>query len=218
MDINKIYCGNSLDLINDLDIFPKLIIMSPPDIAETPYNFQEYKHFLNEIYNKCIDKMDEHGVLISITTDRKMNGEIYLKHIDIINSINKKSMLFNYKVWCKNLKTNLYILNYCHILCFRKSKKITNNKIKEWYKDVFIIERDKIKGYKTKDSFPSKLIEIIIKNFTNENDLVFDPFVGSGKTAKVAKNLKRNYIGFELEKKNVKIANKLLNEVTIEDL
>lgn len=215
MDINKIYCGNSLDLINDLNVSPKLIIMSPPDIAETAFALQEYQQFLNEIYNLCIDKLDEHGVLVSITTDRKMDGEIYLKHIDIINSIKSKSMLFNYKIWCKSRGINIYILNYCHLLCFRKSKKITNNKIKEWYKDVFIIERDKIKGYKTKDSFPSKLIEIIIKNFTNENDLVFDPFVGSGKTAKVAKNLKRNYIGFELEKKNVDIANELLREFQV---
>lgn len=35
---------------------------------------------------------------------------------------------------------------------------------------------------------------------TDENDVVFDPFLGSGTTAIVAKNLNRQYIGIEKEK------------------
>ena len=33
-----------------------------------------------------------------------------------------------------------------------------------------------------------------------KGDLVFDPFMGSGTTAVIAKKLKRNYLGFEIEK------------------
>lgn len=206
MDVNEIYLGNSLDLINDLDLSPRLIVMSPPDIAETKFSLDEYKKFLFDIYNKCFDKLDEHGVLTSITTDRKKDGEIYTKHIDIINSLRDKAMLFNYKIWAKSLSVNLYILNYCHILCFRKSDKITNNKIKEFYPDVWLIKREITKGYSVKDTFPERLINIVIRNFTNEGDLILDPFMGSGTSAVVAKQLKRNYIGFELEEKNINIA------------
>ncbi|MFH0779580.1 MAG: DNA methyltransferase [Parcubacteria group bacterium] len=48
---------------------------------------------------------------------------------------------------------------------------------------------------------PEKLIERIILASSNKGDLVFDPFIGSGTTAVVAKKLGRNYLGFEIEKK-----------------
>lgn len=43
------------------------------------------------------------------------------------------------------------------------------------------------------------LKELILDN-TNEGDLVFDPCAGSGSHLLVAKNLKRNFLGFEIEK------------------
>jgi site-specific DNA-methyltransferase (adenine-specific) len=45
---------------------------------------------------------------------------------------------------------------------------------------------------------PLSLIEYLIKLSTIEDQVVLDPFMGSGTTAIAAKNLKRNYIGFEL--------------------
>lgn len=45
---------------------------------------------------------------------------------------------------------------------------------------------------------PIEFINRIISISSNENDLVFDPFMGSGTTGKSAKILKRNYIGCEL--------------------
>jgi site-specific DNA-methyltransferase (adenine-specific) len=48
---------------------------------------------------------------------------------------------------------------------------------------------------------PLALVEHIIKIYTNEGDLVVDPFMGSGTTCVAAKNLNRNFIGIELDKK-----------------
>ena len=45
--------------------------------------------------------------------------------------------------------------------------------------------------------FPEKLAEDHILSWTNEGDVVLDPFMGSGTTAKMAMLNKRNYIGFE---------------------
>ena len=45
---------------------------------------------------------------------------------------------------------------------------------------------------------PIELIEFLIKLTTKENQIVLDPFMGSGTTAAAAKNLKRRFIGFEL--------------------
>ena len=44
-----------------------------------------------------------------------------------------------------------------------------------------------------------KLIAKMILASSNENDVVFDPFLGSGTTSVVAKKLKRNYIGIEMD-------------------
>lgn len=53
-----------------------------------------------------------------------------------------------------------------------------------------------------------KLLEDIILDNSNENDLVFDPCAGSGSHLFVAKKLKRKYLGFEINKESLDLANK----------
>lgn len=57
---------------------------------------------------------------------------------------------------------------------------------------------------------PEKLLAKIILASTNENDLVLDPFLGSGTTSVVAKKLNRKYVGIELEEKFACLAEKRL--------
>lgn len=45
---------------------------------------------------------------------------------------------------------------------------------------------------------PEKLIAKLILASSNSNDIVFDPFLGSGTTSVVAKKLNRHYLGIEL--------------------
>ena len=58
--------------------------------------------------------------------------------------------------------------------------------------------------------FPEKLAEDQISTWTNEGDLVYDCFMGSGTTAKVCCDLRRNWIGSEISKEYVAIANERL--------
>ena len=64
---------------------------------------------------------------------------------------------------------------------------------------------------------PLGLFKKIIELTTNKNDLVLDPFMGSGTTAVACKILKRNYIGFEKSSKYCKEAKKRV-ETTPESL
>lgn len=57
---------------------------------------------------------------------------------------------------------------------------------------------------------PEKLIAKLILASSNEGDVVFDPFVGSGTTAVVAKKLKRKYLGIERERKYIALTMKRL--------
>ena len=60
--------------------------------------------------------------------------------------------------------------------------------------------------------FPEKLAEDHILSWSNEGDLVYDPFMGSGTTAKMAIANKRNWIGSEISKEYCEIAEKRINE------
>ncbi|CAN5631775.1 hypothetical protein BH24ACI2_BH24ACI2_02950 [soil metagenome] len=59
---------------------------------------------------------------------------------------------------------------------------------------------------------PIELIEFLIKLTTRENQIVLDPFVGSGTTAAAAKNLKRQFIGFEISQEFYAKATERLEE------
>lgn len=61
---------------------------------------------------------------------------------------------------------------------------------------------------------PLQFIKNLIINSSQENQVVLDPFMGSGTTAVACKELNRQYIGFELNPKFYEIANDRLNDVT----
>ncbi len=60
--------------------------------------------------------------------------------------------------------------------------------------------------------FPVKLADRLIKMYSKEGDVVFDPFAGIGTTLIAAQNLKRHAIGIELNPKFAKIAEQWLAE------
>lgn len=60
--------------------------------------------------------------------------------------------------------------------------------------------------------FPEKLAEDHILSWSDENDLVFDPFLGSGTTAKMALKNNRQFIGAEISAEYCEIANKRIEE------
>jgi site-specific DNA-methyltransferase (adenine-specific) len=64
--------------------------------------------------------------------------------------------------------------------------------------------------------FPEKLAEDHIISWSNEGDIVLDPFMGSGTTAKMAKLNNRNFIGFEISEEYVDIANQRIKNTETE--
>ena len=76
------------------------------------------------------------------------------------------------------------------------------------------------KGFATKDKiayehpaiFPEKLVEDHVISWSNEGDVVLDPFCGSGTVAKIATALKRQWIGIEISKEYCETAEKRISD------
>tara|TARA_B110000858_G_C17658591_1_gene406126 strand:+ start:125 stop:901 length:777 start_codon:yes stop_codon:yes gene_type:complete len=61
--------------------------------------------------------------------------------------------------------------------------------------------------------FPEQLAHDHITSWSNENDTVFDPFLGSGTTGKIAQQLNRNFIGIEKVEKYFDISQERLKTI-----
>lgn len=59
---------------------------------------------------------------------------------------------------------------------------------------------------------PEEIVRRCVRLFTYIGDTVLDPFAGSGTTLKVAKELKRNYVGYEISKSYENIINRKLSD------
>ena len=62
---------------------------------------------------------------------------------------------------------------------------------------------------------PIKLMDWILKTYSNENMTIFDPCMGSGTTGVACKNLNRNFIGIEKDEQYFKIAEQRINARTL---
>lgn len=78
--------------------------------------------------------------------------------------------------------------------------------------DIWLIKRESKRGSNSYHgaTFPEALVYKIITNFTNRGDLIYDPFMGTGTTACVAKQLGRHYIGSEIVEDYVEISKQRL--------
>ncbi|MDX1441740.1 MAG: site-specific DNA-methyltransferase [Nitrosopumilaceae archaeon] len=79
--------------------------------------------------------------------------------------------------------------------------------------DVWEIKREYWTGdEKTPTKLPAELIEKLIQYSSKKNDVVLDPFLGSGQVAVVSKSMKRNFLGFEIVPEYYKFAKKRLDK------
>jgi len=141
---------------------------------------------------------------------------------DILNAIEKIGFItVNHIIWKYQfgvVTNRKFVTSHYHCLYICKndkkrkffpyerfSKEEKNNQGRSLHykdkEDVWEIKREYWTGdEKTPTKLPAEIIKKILQYSSEEGDLVFDPFLGSGQTAVVSKLLKRNYIGFEIVK------------------
>ena len=126
--------------------------------------------------------------------------------------VEKYKCKFDILCWHKNnalpTYSNKYLSDTEYLLYFRKGKGKCFPKSYEDAKTYYIApinHKDK-KKYKHPTIKPLDITEKVIKNSSKENDIILDPFMGSGTTGVACKQLNRNFIGIELLEEYYNIA------------
>ncbi len=91
--------------------------------------------------------------------------------------------------------------------------KILGNRMK---KDIIESPVETTKDNHHPAVYPSYIVQELIKLLSKENDIVLDPFCGSGTTCLAAKTLQRNFFGIDINPEYVKLANKRLNQTVFQ--
>jgi site-specific DNA-methyltransferase (adenine-specific) len=97
-------------------------------------------------------------------------------------------------------------------LKYEQGKKLRN----KWNVWVYEVGYNKTtldkESYLHPAMFPEKLVQDHVLSWSNAGDIIYDPFMGSGTTAKMALLNGRNYIGSEISSEYVDIAEQRLSK------
>lgn len=249
MEINKIYCGDNVELMKLLpDNFIDLTVTSPP--YDDLRNYNGYSFDFESVANELFRITKHGGVVVWVVGDSTKKGSetgtsfrqaLYFKEI----GFNLHDTMIYEKAQACFGSNNCYLQSFEYMFVFSKGKPKSLNFIRDRenvrtgiekmaskglsaegikservYKEMKPLGKRKniwkygVGGSKVNHPaiFPEKLAEDHIISWSNEDDLVFDPFMGSGTTAKMALLNGRNYLGFEISQEYVDIANERIKE------
>ena len=110
-----------------------------------------------------------------------------------------------------------YILVFCKQSFKRPNpskrlSSITRDEFLEYDKSVWDISAESARKVGHPAPFPVELPRRLIQLYTFENEIVLDPFMGSGQTAIAAVKSGRHYVGYEVEEKYVALANQRIQK------
>ena len=195
-------------------------------------SFNDYDNFCKKWLKECKRVLKDNGSIWVIGTYHNIFRLGYhMQNIGfwILNDViwKKNNPMPNFRgtrftnahetlIWASKNKKSKYTFNYQSLKCLNDDLQMRS----DWTLPICNgSERVKKNGKKVHSTQkPESLLLRILLASTNKNDFVFDPFLGTGTTAVVAKKLGRNYFGIEREKKYFNTAKQRLEKtIKIED-
>ena len=192
-------------------------------------NFKHYDDFSKEWLKECKRILKDNGSMWVIGTYHNIFRLGYhIQNLDywILNDIiwRKNNPMPNFKgtrftnahetlIWASKSKKSKYTFNYQSLKCLNDDLQMRS----DWTLPICNgKERLKNNGKKIHSTQkPEALLYRIILATTNKGDAIFDPFLGTGTSAVVAKKLGRKYFGIEKDKKYFKAAYERINKAGI---
>lgn len=230
---NKVIQGDCLEVMKQMpNKSVDLILTSPPynmrlrirngkyiTRENTKHFSKKYEHFddaipIEEFYSfhkKCITEMLRISKIVvynfQIVTGSK---EAFFKLIGDFSNEIKDIIIWDKGFGQPAMSEKVLNAAYEFLLILednnKKGRKIQNSFFKRGtLQNIFRIKRELSKSRSHGAVFPKELVEKVITNFSQENDIVLDPFAGSGTTGIVAQSLKRNYILIEQQPEYIEL-------------
>jgi len=208
-DNGVLLCGDCLEVMKKMpDECVDLVLTDPPYGVRKKEKWDDKENFLNNI-NKWID------VCYKVTR----NVVLWFCLGSMLSYILKgnESKYHRILVWDKPpgsqfagaMHTNIwYTVEF--ILVFAKIIPKTNKEKRYGY-DYFSYGTIPKKKYNHPTTKPLGLIEDLIYFYSNEKDVILDPFIGSGTTAVACEKLNRRWIGIEMNPEYCEITAKRLD-------
>ena len=204
--INKIICGDALELVKNIpDNSIDLIITDPPyGISKKGIKNSESLETFYKILPDCMRILKQDSFFITFFSTKRL-PEVFIN--------NPFEYFWQFVLYCplSSVHSSIGFTKFMSCIIFKKG----NPKIVKWNKDIFVDSPTKMiepdEGFINHPTpKPKKFIAEIIKMFSNENDLIFDPFLGSGSTILACKITNRKFIGFEIVKIYCNLSNQRL--------
>jgi len=191
--INKIICGDCLEIMKNMpDKCVDITLTSPPFNNDDENDKENYW----EWYSKF---------MVAISKITKDYALIFNSSTRLIEIIKRYQTPFRILIWNKIRSQMSYRYEPIFVYKFKADYSL-NSFI---YTDIFsvlpIFGNKQIVPYENPIKLYSKILSIF-----KEEKIVFDPCIGSGTTARVAKDLKHNFIGIEINPNYCKIAEERL--------
>ena len=195
-------------------------------------SFNDYDNFCKKWLTECKRILKDNGSIWVIGTYHNIFRLGY--HIQnigfwILNDViwKKNNPMPNFRgtrftnahetlIWASKNKKSKYTFNYQSLKCLNDDLQMRSDWTLPICNGSERIKRNGKKVHPTQK--PESLLHRVLLASTNKGDFVFDPFLGTGTTAVVAKKLGRNYFGIEREKKYFKTAKQRLEKtIKMED-
>ena len=87
-----------------------------------------------------------------------------------------------------------------------KQNTITKEQFMEWTKSIWTMKAESARRIGHPAPFPEELPNRLIQLYSFTNDIILDPFMGSGTTAVASIKSKRNFIGYDISEEYIKLA------------
>tara|TARA_R100000654_G_scaffold13050_4_gene28424 strand:- start:848 stop:1546 length:699 start_codon:yes stop_codon:yes gene_type:complete len=225
MKLNKIYNGNAIELSKQLsDNSIDCIITSPPYFGSN-HKYQRGSGFhytadvgeplyvILDFFEQVKPKLKTEGI-VCLNLGFSYGETGVMRPYDIINRMREKLGYFvnDIIIWHKNnpIPLNKRLTNAMEYIFIIGKHPSIKYYTKKYTHNIWKFPVDK--GDRSHSAvFPLILPKLCLEHFTKENDLILDPFMGSGTTGLACIKMNRNFIGFEINKDYVDIANKRIN-------
>lgn len=208
LEKNEIYCMDCLEGIKKLNSESVDLILTDPPYGlnkEGIKNDSDLSLFYS-ILPECYRVLKNDSFFITFFST---------KFIPEIFKNNSFKYYWQIILYCPNgsVRSSIGFTKFMSVFIFTKG----NPKIRKYNKDIFVDSPGRmvepLEGFINHPTpKPTKFIKEILEMFSVENELVLDPFIGSGSTAIACKDTNRRYIGFEINKEYVDLANKRLQK------